>query len=177
MNLKFLAAAPVMAFLTVLMVRGLSAPPSNENQAQATAPLDTPAPALNAPSSPYFDLARVAFDDGTRGAVNARAVELFRRAQEQTEAIAWIDKHCRTVAGDVAYLKNTYGTVTGKAEQFTEFLNRSAELAACALAHHWLVSGGIAVDASPGVTPDEILNKYHEVYPSNGKQSADSAEG
>lgn len=177
MNLKWLSAAPALAFITVLMVRGLSAPPSNENQARATAPMDTPAPALNAPSTPYLELARTTFDDGTRQAVNARAVELFRRAQEQTEAIAWIEQHCRAVAGDVAYLKNTFGTLTGEADQYSQFLNRSAELAACALAQHWLVSGGIAVDATPGVNPTEILNKYNEVYPSNGQQQQDSAEG
>ena len=177
MNAKFLTAAPVLAFVTVILLRGLAAPQTDENAAQATASMDTPTPSINAPSSPYLELARLSFDEGTRGVVNARAVELFRVAQQQPEAIAWIDKHCRAVAGDVAYLKQTYGAVTGKAEQYTEFLNRSSELAACALAHHWLVSGGIAVDASPGVTPDEILKKYNEVYPSNGKQSADSAEG
>jgi len=180
MNPKILTAVPVMAFLTVLMVRGMSGPPNPDNQAAATAsaPMHDPSPSTSSPSTPYFSMAKTAFE-GTRGIVNARGVELFRRAQQEPEAIAWIDQHCRAVAGDVAYLQKTFGTVTGEASQFSEFLNRSAELAACNLARHWLETGGIAVDALPGVNPTDILNKYQEVYPSGQQQpeSEPPAEG
>lgn len=174
MNLKWLSAAPVLALITVLLVRGLSAPPSRENAARATGPVPTVPTGEEtdggaAADSNYMALARLTFDDGVKAVVNARAVQLFNRAQQEGDAIAWLDQHCRAVAGDVAYLRQTLGTITGEGGQFGEFLNRTAEFSACNVAMHWAKEGGVATDAS-SVNPSAILKQYFEVYGPNEQQ-------
>lgn len=162
MKLKLLSV-PAVALLLILVARGLGANPDAADTA-ATASHAMP-PSTDAPlqaMSPYRDFANVVHSEGIVKIVQARAVTLFQRAQTEGNARGWIDAYCRSVAGDVAYQRQTYGTLTGSAEQFAEFLNRSGELAACSLAQHWIENGGL--DAAATVNPDAILQQYQEVY-------------
>lgn len=175
--LKYLVSPPALALLFVLILRGLSADPGAESiSANASAPTAPNATATGtAPTTPtegsrYLSFARLTFDEGVRAIVNARAVELFERAQSEPNALEWIDQHCRLVAGDVGFQRESLGVVTGEAEQFGEFLNRSGELAACAVAQHWLVTGDVP-PISAGVNPSVILNQYGAVYSNETKDS------
>lgn len=166
--LRFVSSLPFVALVLVLMFRGLSAPPSREQSARATdAPEAAPpsSPASSQPTSPYLKFALTSFDVGVRGAANARAVQLFHRAQQEQNAIAWMDAYCRKVAGDIAFLRQNYGAVTGDADQNAQLLNRSSELAAAALALHWLKSGDIDTGKA-AVNLQPILDQYQEVFPS-----------
>lgn len=165
--LKLVSSVPVLLFLLVMMLRGLSAPPSREQSARANdvSPSAAPAavPTSQAVSSPYLEFALTSFDVGVRGAANARAVQLFHRAQQEQNAIAWMDAYCRKVAGDIAFLRQNFGAVTGEADQNAQLLNRSNELAAAALALHWLLSGDLdAGKAAVNLQP--ILDQYQEVF-------------
>lgn len=171
--LKYFASPPVIALFAVLVLRGLSAQPGEDVTAQATAP--TNATTTSAPSSGYMQFARLTFDEGVRSAVNARAMELFAIAQSQGNALDWIDKHCRAVAGDIAFQQQSLGVVTGEAQQFSELLNRAGELAACGLAQHWLATGSMA-QLPAAVNLDPILEKYSQVYSNESNESTDEAE-
>ncbi|MDX2213752.1 MAG: hypothetical protein SFY66_10750 [Oculatellaceae cyanobacterium bins.114] len=160
---KFISV-PVVALVTVLIVRGLSAPPSRQEPAIAisnpgTSPSSGDAVSAN---SPYLQLARDIYSQSIRSVINARAVELFTKAQESGDAIAWTDKLCRDVAGDIASLRQQYGTVTGEAVQYGELLNRTAELSACLVAYHWVVNGGVASDQTT-VNPSALIQAFEEV--------------
>lgn len=146
-------------FLAViaLVMRGLSAPVSHM-EASTAAPDPSTQQKPPIVKSQLFEFAMTA-KSATVAAMNARAVYLYSEAQKQSDPIAWLDQYFRKVAGDVAALKQQYGAPTGSAEQFTQVTNRSAELAAVALALDWAKTGN--PDLSKVAVPlDPILASY-----------------
>jgi hypothetical protein len=114
-------------------------------------------------SSRYLQFARLTFDAGVRGIVNARAIAIYNAAQKETEPKAWVDRYCRDVAGDVGSLRVKYSQVSGEAKQSAAFLNRAAELSACAAAQDWLLNG-LPDGVSATVDPSSILDGYVRAY-------------
>ncbi|HIK39776.1 hypothetical protein [Thermoleptolyngbya sp. M55_K2018_002] len=161
--LKTFVSVPALAFLCALVVRGMAAPLQQSLVKADTVSQNRLKHDDSAPSVPEFEIARTSLDAGVRGAINARAIYLFTHAQKQPDAIAWADQHARTVAGDLAFLRQSLGQPTGEAAQFAEVLNRSAEFAAACLALHWLKHGGIDYSRS-NVSLDQILQHYQEVF-------------
>lgn len=169
--LKLISSLPAIALLSVLMFRGLgfNAPPP---EATAT---ETDAPSL--PASPALRAAIATFDDGVRGATNARAVQLFHRAQQEPAgAIAWLSGYTRTVAGDVATLRQSYGVITGEAEQYSQLLNRASELSACLLALHWLERGNID-QSKAAVNLQPIIDQIQDVIYEHAEPPAETPAG
>jgi hypothetical protein len=161
--LKAFVSVPALAFLSALVSRGMVAPLQQSLVKADTVSQNRLKHDDSAPSVPEFEIARTSLDAGVRGAINARAIYLFTHAQKQSDAIAWADQHAHTVAGDLAFLRQSLGQPTGEAAQFADVLNRSAEFAAACLALHWLKHGGIDYSRS-NVSLDEILQHCQEVF-------------
>jgi len=163
--LRLLSSVPILALVGVFLLRSMSNPTVSKaapGEAVTTAAM-VPEQAATDDSSRYLDFARLTFDAGVRGIVNARAIALYNTAQKQTDSKAWIDRYCRRVAGDVASLKGKYSQVSGEAKQAADFLNRAAELSACAAAQDWLTNG-LPAGVSATVDPGSILDGYGRAY-------------
>jgi hypothetical protein len=161
--IKHLASLPALALVTVLILRGLSAQPSAEQNAHATEASTATDETVSA-DSPYLELAREVYSESVKGAINARAIAIFNKAQTSGDAIGWTRQLCSKTAQDIATIRQRYGMATGEAQQFGWFLNRASELSACALAYHWLTNGGVASDLT-SVDPTALLQSYSEVFP------------
>jgi len=164
---KLLTSVPLVVLACVFLLRSMSAPaPSKAGSSGSVAPELTQEPQEPEPASEYLAFARLSFEEGVRPIVNARAVAIFKSAQKSGNAATWIDKYCRKVAGDVGALRTRYGTVSGDARQANEYLNRTAELSACAAAQDWILNG-LPSGIQASVSPQSILRSYGETY---GKQ-------
>lgn len=167
--LKFLTSVPLVALVSIFLLRSMGTPtPSTAGSSGSVTPELTQEPAEPEPASEYLAFARLVFEDGTRAIVNARAVAIFQSAQKKGNAQQWIDKYCRKVAGDVGALRTRYGTISGEARQASEYLNRTAELSACAAAQDWILNG-LPSGIQASVSPQSILQVYGETY-GNRKQ-------
>lgn len=158
--IKHILSVPTLAFVMVLVVRGLSAQPSSEQAAIAQQAGET---TVDESVTPYLELARNVYRTEVRAAINARAVEIFNKAQQSGEAIAFTSNLCQKTAQDLSDLRQQYGVVTGEASQWGVLINRVSELSACSLAHNWVMNGGVASDAT-SVNPAIALSQFSEVF-------------
>lgn len=153
--------AAVGIVVVAFMARGISAPATapkasaSDRTEQPETPIDRPA------STPFRALANTSFDAGVKQAIFARANFLFDRAQDEGNAIVWLNAHYKAVAGDIGYLRKTLGSPTGEADQFAQTVNRSAELAATALAIDWMKTSRPRLDRA-AVNLSPILDEYRQ---------------
>lgn len=144
----------VMAFIA----RGISAP-NSAPKANAADRTEQPQTADRAPATSFKTMADVSFTNGVKSAVYARASFLYRKAQDEGNAIEWLRSHYKATAGDVAFLKSSLGSPTGEADQFSQTVNRSAELSATALAIDWMTTSRPRLDKG-AVNLAPILDQY-----------------
>lgn len=153
--------AAVGIVVVAFMARGISAPATapkataSDRTEQPETPTDSPA------ATPFKELANTSFDVGVKQAIYARAAFLFDRAQNEGNAIEWLNAHYHSVAGDIGYLRRTLGSPTGEADQFAQTVNRSAELAATALAIDWMKTSRPRLDRA-AVNLSPILDQYQQ---------------
>ncbi|MBD2025254.1 hypothetical protein [Leptolyngbya sp. FACHB-711] len=152
--------AAVGIVVVAFMARGISAP-ATAPKATASDRTEQPETTDRPAATPFKTVANTSFDSGVKQAIYARAAFLYDRAQDEGNAIGWLNNHYRTVAGDIGYLRRSLGSPTGEADQFAQTVNRSAELAATALAIDWMKTSRPRFDRA-AVNLSPILEQYQQ---------------